>query len=60
MSLTPVLDTSAFKDLQYVEADLHYLILMAERPINYTYELPSGIPQHNGTYETKQAPDPRC
>jgi hypothetical protein len=56
MSRTPTLKRPVFDELQYVEADLYYLIPMAERPVNYTYEPPAGIPRHNGTYETRRLP----
>jgi hypothetical protein len=54
MSRTPTLDRPISEELQYVEADLYYLIPMAEKPVNYTYEPPAGIPQHNGTYERRR------
>jgi hypothetical protein len=39
-------------NLPRVEADLHYLTPMAERPRNYTYEPPAGIPRSNTVPET--------
>jgi hypothetical protein len=42
--------------LPFVEATLSYLIPMAERPVNYTYEPPPGVPQHNGKYESRTLP----
>ena len=39
-------------NLPRVEADLHYLRPMAERPRNYTYEPPAGIPRSNTVPET--------
>ena len=29
---------------------------MVEKPVNYTYEPPSGVPQQNGTYEGHTIP----
>jgi hypothetical protein len=43
-------------DLSYVEADLHYLSPMAERPRNYTFDPPPGVPRSNTTHETHRVP----
>jgi hypothetical protein len=43
-------------DLPYVKADLHYLSRMAERPRNYTFDPPPGIPRSNTVHETHQVP----
>ena len=57
MSLnTQVLDRQFVEELPYVEANLHYLVPMAERPVNYTYEPPAGIPRQNGVYEPQSLP----
>ena len=57
MSLySQVLDRPISSDLPYVEANLNYLIPMAEKPVNYTYEPPPGVPRHNGTYQTHKVP----
>lgn len=57
MSLnTQVLDSPVFEQLPQVEAELSYLIPMVEKPVNYTYEPPPGIPRHNGKYETRKLP----
>ncbi len=40
----------------YVEADLHYLSAMTERPRNYTFEPPPGIPRSNTVHETHRVP----
>jgi len=57
MSLkSPVLGKSGFEHLPSVEAELNYLVPMAEKPVNYTFEPPPGIPRHNGTYETHRLP----
>lgn len=53
---SPVLAKPIFENLPRVEADLYYLVPMAERPVNYTYEPPPGVPRHNGTYETRRLP----
>ncbi|MEH2409327.1 CmcJ/NvfI family oxidoreductase [Nostoc sp.] len=51
-----VLDRPIFQDLPDVEANLSYLIPMTEKPVNYTYEPPPGIPPSNGTYQTHKLP----
>lgn len=51
-----VLDRPISQDLPYVKANLTYLIPMAEKPVNYTYEPPAGIPRTNGTYQTYKLP----
>ena len=57
MSLnTQVLDRQFVEELPYVEANLHYLVPMAEKPVNYTYEPPAGIPRQNGIYEPQSLP----
>ena len=47
-----VLDRAISQELPSVEANLSYLIPMAEKPVNYTYEPPAGIPRTNATYQT--------
>ena len=57
MSLnTQVLDRQFVEELPYVEANLHYLVPMAEKPVNYTYETPAGIPRQNGIYQPQSLP----
>ncbi|MEH2193353.1 MAG: CmcJ/NvfI family oxidoreductase [Nostoc sp.] len=51
-----VLDRPISQNLPSVEANLTYLIPMAEKPINYTYEPPAGIPRSNGTHQTHKLP----
>ena len=53
---TQVLDKPIVEELPYVEANLHYLVPMAEKPVNYTYEPPAGIPRQNGVYEPQSLP----
>lgn len=36
----------------YVEADLNYLTPMTERPRNYTFDPPPGVPRSNTTHES--------
>ena len=43
---TQVLDKPIVEELPYVEANLYYLVPMVEKPVNYTYEPPAGIPRH--------------
>lgn len=52
----PVLDKPVFEKLPQVEAELNYLIPMASKPVNYTYEPPPGIPRSNGKYEIHRLP----
>jgi hypothetical protein len=57
MSLnSQVIDRPISKDLPSVEANLTYLIPMAEKPVNYTYEPAPGIRRHNGSYQTHKLP----
>lgn len=53
---TQVLDSPISQQLPQVEAELSYLIPMVEKPVNYTYEPPPGIPRHNGKYENRRLP----
>jgi hypothetical protein len=50
-----VIDDSAF-DLPYVEAELHYLSRMTERPRNYAFDPPPGVPRSNTTHQTHRVP----
>ena len=43
-------------DLPFVEADLHYLGRMNERPRNYTFDPPPGVPRSNIVTETHRVP----
>jgi hypothetical protein len=43
-------------DLPYVEAELHYLSRMTERPTNYTYDPPPGVPRSNTVHESHIVP----
>lgn len=56
MSLNLVLDSPVVKDLSGVEAVLHYLVPMAEKPVHYTYAPPPGTPQQNTSYEAHTLP----
>ena len=57
MSLnSQVIDRATSKDLPYVEANLTYLVPMAEKLVNYTYEPPVGIRRTNGAFETYKLP----
>ncbi|MEH2423717.1 MAG: CmcJ/NvfI family oxidoreductase [Nostoc sp.] len=51
-----VIDRPISLDLPSVEANLTYLIPTAEKPVNYTYEPPAGIPRTNSTYQTHKLP----
>ncbi len=48
-------DTAAL-DLPYVEADLHYLAKMTDRPRNYTFDPPPGVNRSNTVYEPHRVP----
>jgi len=43
-------------DLAYVEAELNYLVPMNERPRNYTFDPPPGIPRSNTEHEAHRVP----
>ncbi|BAY17853.1 hypothetical protein NIES21_36950 [Anabaenopsis circularis NIES-21] len=51
-----VIDKPLSYGLPSVEANLSYLLPMAEKPVNYTYEPPSGVPRTNSTFQTYQLP----
>jgi hypothetical protein len=40
------------RSLVGLEADFHYIASMAERPRNYTYDPPAGVPRTNAVYES--------
>jgi hypothetical protein len=50
------INSRSLLELPHVEAELTYLTPMAEKPFNYTYEPPPGIPRSNGKYETHKLP----
>lgn len=57
MSLSnQVINRPVIEDLPYVEAVLNYLIPMAEKPVNYTFDPPPGIPRQSGSYEAHKLP----
>ena len=41
------MNTDRFDDLPHIEATLNYLAPMAERPRNYTFDPPPGVPRSN-------------
>jgi hypothetical protein len=43
-------------ELPHIDAELHYLSPMAERPRTYTYEPPVGIARSNTAYQTRTVP----
>jgi hypothetical protein len=51
-----LLERPISQELPYIEANLTYLIPMAEKLVNYTYEPPAGIPRTNGTYQEHKLP----
>ncbi len=48
--------TRSIVELPHVDAELHYLSPMAERPRNYTYEPPAGVPRSNTVHEVRTMP----
>src|SRR5262249_13242077 len=50
------LQTQVIDHLPHVEADMNYLAPMAERPRNYTFEPPAGVPRSNCITETHKVP----
>ena len=44
------------EDLPHVDASLNYLLPMAERPRNYTFDPPAGIPRSNSAHESRTVP----
>jgi hypothetical protein len=49
-------DTRRIAGLPHVDGELHYLAPMADRPRNYTYEPPAGVPRSNTARETHTMP----
>ncbi|MBW4444651.1 MAG: methyltransferase [Plectolyngbya sp. WJT66-NPBG17] len=56
MIASPTLKRRTSENLPSVEADIYYLVPMADKPIIYTYEPPPGVPQYNGTYIAHRLP----
>ncbi|MFB2892913.1 CmcJ/NvfI family oxidoreductase [Aerosakkonemataceae cyanobacterium BLCC-F50] len=54
--LNQVINRPVIEDLPYVEAVLNYLIPMAEKPVNYTFDPPPGIPRQSGSYQGYKLP----
>ncbi len=52
---SPALD-GPVRELPFVEAELHYLGRMTERPRNYTFDPPPGIPRSNTIHESHVVP----
>jgi hypothetical protein len=50
------LSARVLEELPRVEAELSYLVAMTERPRNYTYEPPAGVPRSNTAHETRRVP----
>jgi hypothetical protein len=51
-----VLEKPSAAALPYVEANLTYLVRPTEKPVNYTFEPPPGIPQRSGTPDVHTVP----
>ncbi|MBD1865107.1 MULTISPECIES: CmcJ/NvfI family oxidoreductase [Trichocoleus] len=57
MSLvSPVFDHAILADLPSVTASLNYLLPMTDKPVNYTYEPPAGIPRQSGVSAAYEVP----
>jgi hypothetical protein len=50
------LDRATIDALPTVEAELSYLVPMTERPRNYAYEPPAGVPWSNTSHEPRRLP----
>ena len=50
------LQSSIIANLATVQADMNYLAPMLERPRNYTFEPPPGVPRTNIVNETHRLP----
>jgi hypothetical protein len=48
--------TRMIEALPHVEAELNYLVPIAEKPRTYTYDPPSGLPRSNAAYEARRLP----
>jgi hypothetical protein len=48
--------TRSIIELPHIDAELHYLSPMVERPRNYTYEPPTGVPRSNTVPEAHMVP----
>jgi hypothetical protein len=44
-------NVARISDLAHIDAQLNYLAPMAERPRNYTFDPPPGVPRSNSTHE---------
>jgi hypothetical protein len=56
MSATAELTSDLTQDLNHVDAVLNYLAPMAERPRNYTFDPPPGVPRSNSQPEAHTMP----
>lgn len=45
-----------YDDLPHIDAQLNYLAPMTERPRNYTFDPPPGVPRSNATHEAHTVP----
>ncbi len=54
--LSPVLDPITRPNLPSVQALLYYLLPTAEKPVNYTYDPPEGVPRNSGTSVAYEVP----
>ncbi|MEH2246265.1 CmcJ/NvfI family oxidoreductase [Nostoc sp.] len=50
------LDKHFSEKLPHVEGELNYLSPTTEKPVNYIYEPPPGIPQRSGKYQVHKLP----
>lgn len=54
--LNPVVDRAIHDRLPSVTAALNYLLPMTDKPVNYTYEPPAGIPRQSGLSVAYEVP----
>jgi hypothetical protein len=50
------LDNNMVEGLKHVETSLNYLVDTGEKPVNYAYPPPPGIPQQSGRYDQHPVP----
>jgi hypothetical protein len=49
-------NTGTDQNVVAIEASLNYLADNSERPVNYVYEPPTGVPRHSGRYVQRRVP----
>jgi hypothetical protein len=54
--MSPQQNVNVIAALPHVVADMNYLVPMAERPCNYTFDPPAGVPRTNTEHEAHRVP----